>query len=136
MVSGIRYRSHALLLSWKLTPQQPEFAHPYDVLAPHTQITIASPAGGEAPLDPSSVEATKDDKASVDFLNSKQALWKNTEKLSKFVGRAKEFDAVFFVGGHGRKSACFLDIRTPLPARNDHICHFVSAWCGAIDGVV
>ncbi|MCJ1301217.1 hypothetical protein MMC08_004016 [Hypocenomyce scalaris] len=79
----------------------PEFAHPYDVLAPHTQITIASPAGGEAPLDPSSVEATKDDKASVDFLNSKQALWKNTEKLSNFVGRAKDFDAVFFVGGHG-----------------------------------
>ncbi|KAI4128093.1 MAG: hypothetical protein LQ347_004312 [Umbilicaria vellea] len=79
----------------------PEFAHPYDVLAPHTQITVSSPAGGEAPLDPSSVEATKDDKASVDFLNNQQSLWKNTEKLSSFVGRAKEFDAIFYVGGHG-----------------------------------
>ena len=99
-------------VSKKLTAEQPEFAHPYDVLAPNAQITIASPAGGEAPLDPSSVEATKDDKASVDFLDNKQSLWKNTEKLSNFVGRAKEFDAIFFVGGHGRESAWLLDTRT------------------------
>lgn len=101
-------------MSEKLTAAQPELAHPYDVLAPHAEIIIASPAGGEAPLDPSSVEATKNDKASVDFLNNKQSLWKNTEKLSNFVGRAKEFDAIFYVGGHGRKSAWALDPRTPL----------------------
>ncbi|MCJ1230758.1 hypothetical protein MMC12_007432 [Toensbergia leucococca] len=79
----------------------PEFAHPYNVLAPHTHITVASPAGGEAPLDPSSVEMFKSDKASTDFLDSKQALWQKTEKLSDFIGRAKEFDAIFYVGGHG-----------------------------------
>ncbi|MCJ1391290.1 hypothetical protein MMC18_004153 [Xylographa bjoerkii] len=77
----------------------PEFAHPYDVLAPHTHITIASPAGGEAPLDPSSID--KSDKSSTAFLENKEALWKQTEKLSSFVGRAKEFDAIFYVGGHG-----------------------------------
>jgi len=79
----------------------PEFAHPYNVLAPKAQITIASPAGGEAPLDPASVELFKADQVSVDFLNTKSALWKNTEKLSDFLGHAKDFDAIFYVGGHG-----------------------------------
>ncbi|MCJ1371438.1 hypothetical protein MMC20_002654 [Loxospora ochrophaea] len=79
----------------------PEFAHPYQVLAPHADITVASPAGGEAPLDPASVEMFKSDTSSVDFLNSKQALWKNTEKLEDFVGRAGEFAALIYVGGHG-----------------------------------
>ena len=69
----------------------------------HAEITIASPAGGEAPLDPSSVEASKDDKTSQDFLKNKEDLWKKTEKLSSFIGKAKDFDALFYVGGHGRK---------------------------------
>jgi putative intracellular protease/amidase len=79
----------------------PEFAHPYEVLAPHAEITIASPKGGKAPLDPSSVEAFKEDKISSKFLKEKTALWENTEKLEKFLGRAGEFDAIFYVGGHG-----------------------------------
>jgi len=79
----------------------PEFAHPYDVLKDHVKITVASPKGGEAPLDPSSVEAFKDDKISVNFLHKNEALWKNTEKLEKFLGHAGEFEAIFFVGGHG-----------------------------------
>ncbi|KAF4631586.1 hypothetical protein G7Y89_g6545 [Cudoniella acicularis] len=79
----------------------PEFAHPYEVLAPHVQITIASPNGGAAPLDPSSVEATKEDPVCIKFLKNRNALWENTEKLESFLGRAKEFEAIFFVGGHG-----------------------------------
>ncbi|KAJ5035577.1 uncharacterized protein L3040_008043 [Drepanopeziza brunnea f. sp. 'multigermtubi'] len=79
----------------------PEFAHPYEVLAPHTQITIASPSGGASPLDPASIEASQDDAASLKFLKEKEKLWTNTEKLSSFVGKAAEFDAIFFVGGHG-----------------------------------
>jgi len=78
----------------------PEFAHPYAVLSDQTTIVVASPAGGEAPLDPSSIEASKEDKTSVAFLK-KDHLWKNTEKLSTFLGRAKEFDAILYVGGHG-----------------------------------
>lgn len=107
--------------------EQPEFAHPYDVLSPHAQITIATPAGGEAPLDPSSVEATKDDKASVDFLNNKQSLWKDTEQLSSFIGRANEFDAIFYVGGHGRKSRWSLRFPPSFSSRNA-IFHFSEAW--------
>lgn len=72
------------------------------MLAPHVQVTVASPAGGEAPLDPASVEAFKDDPISTKFLNEKQALWKNTEKLESLLGKGGEFDAIFYVGGHGR----------------------------------
>lgn len=68
-------------------------------------IVIASPKGGEAPLDPASVEMFKEDAEAVKFLKEKEALWKNTDKLSKYLGKAAEFDAIFYVGGHGRKSA-------------------------------
>lgn len=79
----------------------PELAHPYDVLAPRSQIVIASPKGGEAPLDPSSVDAFKDDPSSKAFLKSKSDLWKKTKPLSDFAGRSGEFDALFYPGGHG-----------------------------------
>ncbi|RDL41147.1 uncharacterized protein BP5553_01126 [Venustampulla echinocandica] len=79
----------------------PEFSHPYEVLAPHVKITVASPAGGEAPLDPASVEAFKNDPISTKFLKEKEELWKKTEKLESFLGKAGQFDAIFFVGGHG-----------------------------------
>ena len=81
----------------------PEFAHPYYVLASHAEVAVASPAGGAAPLDPSSVEMFKADEECQRFLKEKEALWKNTEKLSTFVGRASEFAAILYVGGHGRK---------------------------------
>jgi hypothetical protein len=55
-------------------------------------------------LDPSSVEAFKEDAESTKFLKEKESLWKNTEKLSSFIGKADQFDAIFYVGGHGRKS--------------------------------
>lgn len=91
---------------WMLTtfgPQQPEMAHPYHLLKPYVSITVASPAGGEAPLDQNSVEAFKNDEISTDFLKNEEAAYKDTQKLSAFVGHASEFDAIFFVGGHGRK---------------------------------
>jgi putative intracellular protease/amidase len=75
-------------------------------------LTIASPKGGEAPLDPSSVEMFKDD-TSVNFLNTQKALWTKTEKLSDMLPRANEFDAIFYVGGHGRTS------QTPSPTPNN-----------------
>jgi hypothetical protein len=86
---------------------QPEFAHPYEVLADHVQVVVASPNGGAAPLDPSSVEAFKGDASATKFLNTKEALWKNTHKLSEFIGHANDFEAIFFVGGHGRTSHSF-----------------------------
>jgi len=79
----------------------PEFAHPYYKLEGKADITIASPKGGEAPLDPSSVEMFKEDAESTKFLKEKESLWKNTEKLSSFLGKAGQFDGIFYVGGHG-----------------------------------
>ncbi|EGP83149.1 uncharacterized protein MYCGRDRAFT_77354 [Zymoseptoria tritici IPO323] len=79
----------------------PEFAHPYYKLEGKADITIVSPAGGKAPLDPSSVEMFKEDAESQKFLKEKSALWENTEKLSDYIGKASQFDAIFYVGGHG-----------------------------------
>lgn len=80
----------------------PEFAHPYHKLSPLADITIASPRGGEAPIDPGSIEPNTDD-VSVEFYREKKALWMETSKLEDFVGRAGEFDAVFYAGGVGRE---------------------------------
>ncbi|KAJ6016176.1 hypothetical protein N7540_010767 [Penicillium herquei] len=79
----------------------PEFAHPYDVLSKKTNLTIASPKGGVAPLDQGSVQMFAADPSSQNFLKNQEALWTNTEKLSDIVPRVGEFDAIFYVGGHG-----------------------------------
>lgn len=39
----------------------------------------------------------------MEFAQTKQKLWTETEKLESFLGRAKEFDSIFYVGGFGRK---------------------------------
>lgn len=78
-----------------------EFAHPYNVLKDEFDITVASPSGGPAPLDPSSITAAKDDRISTDFLEKHSSLWTQTNALSTFLGKAADFSAVFFVGGHG-----------------------------------
>ncbi|EEA19061.1 hypothetical protein TMatcc_010396 [Talaromyces marneffei ATCC 18224] len=80
----------------------PEFAHPWKVLhEAGVDLTIASPKGGEAPLDPSSVELFKSDEIAVSFHKNQESLWKNTVRLADIVPRAHEFDAIFYVGGHG-----------------------------------
>jgi hypothetical protein len=53
-------------------------------------------------MDPISVMQFKDDKYLMDFVATKQLLWRRTEKLDKFFGKAKDFDAIFYVGGFGR----------------------------------
>lgn len=82
---------------------QPELAHPYDVLANKVNLTIASPKGGMAPLDPKSVEMFANDASCEAFLEANENLWKNTEKLSDVVKRVDDFDGVYYVGGHGRE---------------------------------
>lgn len=80
----------------------PEFSHPYDVLsAKNAEFTVVSPKGGEAPLDPASVEFSKGDAGALDFHENKKSLWQNTQTISSVLGRINEFDAVFYPGGHG-----------------------------------
>ncbi|KAJ5289147.1 ThiJ/PfpI [Penicillium angulare] len=76
----------------------PELAHPYEKLHKKTTITVASPKGGKAPLDPGSVKMFSEDPVCKDFL-SKEFIWSDTKKLSDM--NEKDFDAIFYVGGHG-----------------------------------
>ncbi|KAF4971203.1 hypothetical protein FSARC_1925 [Fusarium sarcochroum] len=79
----------------------PELAHPFDVLNSRAELVYASPKGGEAPLDHGTLPFFKDDPVCKDFLENQEALWKNTIPLSELAGRASEFDAIFYPGGHG-----------------------------------
>jgi len=79
-----------------------EFAAPYYALKDAgAEIVLASPKGGQPPLDPKS---DADDAQSEDTHRFKadadaQAALANTVKLSEI--DAGEFDAVFYPGGHG-----------------------------------
>ena len=66
-------------------------------------VVVASPLGGEAPLDPGSVKMFGEDPSCANFLKNHEEHWKKTIKLEEFVGRTGEFEALYFVGGHGRK---------------------------------
>lgn len=81
----------------------PEFAHPYYKLVDRVDITVASPKGGAAPVDPYSVESTKDDEMSQRFYTEKKGLFEKTLPISSFIGKSGEFDAIFYVGVHGRE---------------------------------
>ncbi|KAH9482967.1 Glyoxalase 3 [Psilocybe cubensis] len=78
----------------------PEAAHPYYVLAPHATIDFAAPKGSNPPIDEGSVQAFKDED-SVKFLNDPTVKEKlaNAKKLSDV--QFKDYDAIFYVGGHG-----------------------------------
>merc|ERR1712080_229833 len=47
-----------------------------------------------------SVEAFANDESCKKFLGRKE-LWENTKPLKEFLGRASDFDAIFYPGGHG-----------------------------------
>jgi len=79
-----------------------EFASPYYFLLDKgATITVATPKGGVAPIDPSSdtedaqTESTKRFKKDSEA----QAVINNTKKLADM--DAADFDAVFYPGGHG-----------------------------------
>ena len=79
-----------------------EFAAPYyELLDKGVEITIASPLGGQPPIDPKSADpssATEDTKR-FDADKALQEKLKNTHKLSTI--NQKDYDAVFYPGGHG-----------------------------------
>ncbi len=79
-----------------------EFAAPYYVLADAGAIiTIASPAGGQPPVDPKSEAADAQTPATARFYKDFEAVDKvaNTVKLSDV--KETDYDAVFYPGGHG-----------------------------------
>ena len=79
-----------------------EFAAPYYVLADDGAIiTIASPAGGQPPVDPASEAPEAQTPATARFYKDVEAVDKvaNTVKLSDV--KETDYDAVFYPGGHG-----------------------------------
>jgi putative intracellular protease/amidase len=79
-----------------------EFAAPYYTLKDAgAQITLASPKGGQPPIDPKSAEPGAQTEATRRFDKDAelQKLLANTKKLGEV--KAADFDAVFFPGGHG-----------------------------------
>jgi putative intracellular protease/amidase len=79
-----------------------EFAVPYYHLNDAgVQLTLASPKGGQPPMDPKSNEPNAQGDATRRFLDDQAAQKElaHTAKLSEL--QAKDFDAVFYPGGHG-----------------------------------
>ena len=79
-----------------------EFAAPYYVFkAVDADITLASPKGGQPPLDPKSDEEDFQTDATKRFKvdSEAQSALANTVKLSDI--SAHDYDAVFYPGGHG-----------------------------------
>lgn len=79
-----------------------EFAAPYYVLTDAgATITIASPAGGQPPVDPKSEAADAQTPSTERFYKDAAAIEKvaNTVKLTDV--KEADYDAVFYPGGHG-----------------------------------
>lgn len=79
-----------------------EFAAPYYLFKQAgAHITLASPAGGYPPIDPNSdaPDAQTEATERIKHDNEAQRLLANTSKLSQVT--ARDFDAVFYPGGHG-----------------------------------
>ena len=79
-----------------------EFAAPYYTLKDAgAEITLASPKGGQPPIDPKSAEPSAQTEATKRFDKDAelQKLLANTKKLAEV--KAADFDAVFYPGGHG-----------------------------------
>jgi len=79
-----------------------EFTAPYyQFLDAGVELTLASPKGGQPPLDPKSDEKEAQTSTTDRFRQDKEAqqALANTVKLSTV--NAADFDAVFYPGGHG-----------------------------------
>ena len=113
-----------------------EFAAPYYVFKDAgAEIVLASPKGGQPPLDPKSDAPDAQTEMTKRFKNDAegQALLANTHKLDEV--SAEDFDAVFYPGGHGplwdltgnAKSIAliesFIQARKPVAA----VCHAPAA---------
>ncbi len=79
-----------------------EFAAPYYVLRDAgADITLASPAGGQPPLDPKSDEPGFQTEATERFKADAEAREALANTLPLSAVSAGDFDAVFYPGGHG-----------------------------------
>ena len=79
-----------------------EFAGPYYTLKDKgVNITLATPKGGQAPIDPSSTTEDASTESTERYNNDKEAQERiaTTHKLTEI--DPADYDAVFYPGGHG-----------------------------------
>jgi putative intracellular protease/amidase len=79
-----------------------EFAAPfYELVDAGAEITLASPKGGEPPIDPSSEVAEAQTKFTHRFDRDEPLKQKLAHTLKLSEVKAFDYDAVFYPGGHG-----------------------------------
>ncbi|MDB4292616.1 type 1 glutamine amidotransferase domain-containing protein [Maribacter sp.] len=79
-----------------------EFANPYyTLLDKGATITLATPKGGKAPIDPSSDTPDNQTEDTERFKKDEAAQKKINETHKLTDVRAQDYDAVFYPGGHG-----------------------------------
>jgi putative intracellular protease/amidase len=79
-----------------------EFAAPYYKFADAGyEVVVATPKGGQAPIDPSSEAPSAQTEATNRYYNDPkvQKIIARTQKLTEM--KSSDFDAVFYPGGHG-----------------------------------
>ncbi|KAF7351275.1 ThiJ/PfpI [Mycena sanguinolenta] len=119
----------------------PEAAHPYYILAPHATIDFASPAGPNPPVSEHSVKLFESDPECIKFLADETVKSKlaSAKKLSEI--NSKDYDAVFYPGGHGPVMDLPVDpINIKLASEfyqagkiTAAVCHGPAAITGVID---
>src|SRR5271165_743336 len=79
-----------------------EFAAPYYVFQDAgADITLASPKGGQPPVDPRSEEPSAQTPATIRFKQDKKAVTALAQTTMISSVSADDYDAVFYPGGHG-----------------------------------
>ncbi|WP_223605771.1 type 1 glutamine amidotransferase domain-containing protein [Chryseobacterium sp. OSA05B] len=79
-----------------------EFATPYYALAlDGAEITVATPNGGNAPIDPKSTQPEYSTEAVKKFYSDPAAQQKLARTIALKDIKAEDYDAVFYPGGHG-----------------------------------
>jgi putative intracellular protease/amidase len=79
-----------------------EFAAPYFVFKDAgVELTLASPNGGQPPLDPKSDLAENQTPAMARFKQDEAAQKELSQTVKLADVRAEDFDTIFYVGGHG-----------------------------------
>ena len=79
-----------------------EFAAPYFVFRDAgVELTLASPKGGQPPIDPKSDEKENQTPAMTRFKQDRAAQRALSQTVRLADMRAEDFDTIFYVGGHG-----------------------------------
>ncbi len=79
-----------------------EFAAPYFVFRDAgVELTLASPKGGQPPIDPKSDLPEEQTPAMTRFKQDKQAQKDLSQTVKLADMRSEDFDSIFYVGGHG-----------------------------------